>query len=173
MKIHPSLTAALSLAGFSFSAGFQPLQTVDRATRTSLKAHKKEWLAPAVTAAVGWTLAAQMAVAGPVFDASQAPIQESSSLYLADNMSLDFSMPSYNPGSTASGFGEGVEAYLQEGGGNGEKEKQMEAMRKAEEARKERLAKQKELAKQRAADDKARALAKKAENERRLKNIWD
>ena len=75
------------------------------------------------------------------------------------------------------GFGDGTEARLYDkremtDPGANEREKQMEAMRKAEEARKERVAKEKAIAKARDAEAKLRSEEKKARDTERLKNIW-
>jgi hypothetical protein len=89
--------------------------------------------------------------------------------------SLDFSLPKYDAG--MSGFGEGNEARLYDRremtdpGGN-EKEKQLESMRKAEDARKERIAKEKAVTKARDDEARQRAAEKKARDAERLKNIW-
>jgi paraquat-inducible protein B len=92
----------------------------------------------------------------------------------ADDTSLDFSLPTYD--AKMSGFGEGKEAYLKTEtvvqNGN-EKEKQREAMAKAEEARKEALARKKAEQKEREEETKRRALEKKARDAERLKNIWN
>ncbi len=90
--------------------------------------------------------------------------------------SLDFSLPSsYDP--KMSGFGEGKEAYLNSPTSNtessSEKEKELIAMRRAEEARKEALAKKKAEAKAREEETKRRAELKKRENAERLKNIFN
>jgi hypothetical protein len=71
-----------------------------------------------------------------------------------------------------SGFGEGTEARLTSAGPS-EKEKQTEAMRKAEEARQEQLQKKKAEVKAREEEDKRRALEKKARDAERLQNIWN
>jgi len=77
-----------------------------------------------------------------------------------------------------SGFGDGTEARLNSQGrsledpGANEKEKQIEAMRKAEEARKERLAKEKAAKAAREEEDRRRAKEKKLRDQEKLKNIW-
>jgi hypothetical protein len=54
-----------------------------------------------------------------------------------------------------------------------EKDKQREAMLKAEAARQARIEQAKELARMREAEDQARAQAKKEEAARRLRGIFD
>jgi hypothetical protein len=71
-----------------------------------------------------------------------------------------------------SGFGDGTEARLNSAGPS-EKEKQMEAMRKAEEARQGQLQKKKVEAKAQQEEDKRRAVEKKARDAERLSSIWN
>jgi hypothetical protein len=113
----------------------------------------------------------------------QHTVSSSTSILAAESsssMSLDFSLPSYNPNTKGGGFGEGSEAILNgrpnagltDPGAN-EKEKQAESMRKAEVARKERVAAEKLKQKEREAEGKIRAKEKKAEADRRMKGIFD
>ena len=78
------------------------------------------------------------------------------------------------------GFGDGNEAILNTQGradrtdpGANEKEKQLESMRKAEEARQEAKAKKKAEQKALEEEAKRRAQEKKARDAERLKNIWN
>jgi hypothetical protein len=92
-----------------------------------------------------------------------------------DATSLDFSLPSYD--AKMSGFGDGAEARLDArreltDPGTGEKDKEIAAMRKAEEARKVRMQKEKEAKKERADEDKRRSVERKKQDAERLKNIW-
>lgn len=85
--------------------------------------------------------------------------------------SLDFSLPTYD--TKMSGFGEGTEARLNNGNTQrSEKDLQMEAMKKAENARLEAKAKKKAEVKAREEEDKRRAQERKARDAERLKNIW-
>lgn len=102
----------------------------------------------------------------------------SSSLLVAADTSLDFSLPSsYDP--KMAGFGEGTEAYLNSATSNNirerssEKEKELIAMRKADEARREALAKKKADVKAREEESKRRAELKKKENAERLKTLFN
>lgn len=85
-------------------------------------------------------------------------------------MTLDFSLPSYNPNSKSSGFGE-VEAVLNDRN-DSEKRLEKEALDKAEAARLVRLEAKKAERKALEEEDKRRAALKKQENAARLKNIW-
>jgi len=104
----------------------------------------------------------------------------------AADTSLDFALPSYDP--KMKGFGEGSEAYFKKGTivkngdvesqqmidpGADEKEKQLAAMRKAEEQRKVALAKKKADQKERDEESARRAKEKKARDKERLKDIWN
>eukprot|EP00525_Craspedostauros_australis_P005400 CAMPEP_0198120536 /NCGR_PEP_ID=MMETSP1442-20131203/29356_1 /TAXON_ID= /ORGANISM="Craspedostauros australis, Strain CCMP3328" /LENGTH=175 /DNA_ID=CAMNT_0043779197 /DNA_START=80 /DNA_END=607 /DNA_ORIENTATION=+ len=166
-----TLLAAVMIA--QQTTAFAPRQMPSSAA-TQLQASKQSFWAPVAGALVGLSLASQIAGA-------EMPPAPMPSIVVADNLSLDFSMPSYNPTSKSTGFGDGTEAYLSTKTSDGrltdpgsdERQKQMESMKKAEEARKVRLAAEKEKQKEREAEDKIRAAAKKAERERRLKGIFD
>lgn len=90
---------------------------------------------------------------------------------------LDFSLPSYD--TKMQGFGDGKEAILNTQGrldrtdpGANEREKQLDAMRKAEEARLEAKAKKKAELKALEEEANRRAVERKARDAERLKNIW-
>ena len=149
-----------------------------------LQGHANDWCAPVATAALGWTLVTQVAVADidQNVDVPSTFASTTTSLVLSEAPAyekLDFSMPSYNTGSSG-GFGQGTEARLGEPGptsltdpGAGEKEKQEEAMKKAEQARQARLQEKKEAAKRREEEDRIRAQKKKLEREARMRGEFD
>jgi len=91
---------------------------------------------------------------------------------------LDFSLPSYD--TNMQGFGDGKEAILNTKGradrtdpGANEREKQVDSMRKAEEARLEAKAKKKAEMKALEEEANRRAAERKARDAERLKNIWN
>eukprot|EP00565_Helicotheca_tamesis_P002577 CAMPEP_0185725452 /NCGR_PEP_ID=MMETSP1171-20130828/1715_1 /TAXON_ID=374046 /ORGANISM="Helicotheca tamensis, Strain CCMP826" /LENGTH=157 /DNA_ID=CAMNT_0028393591 /DNA_START=60 /DNA_END=533 /DNA_ORIENTATION=- len=88
---------------------------------------------------------------------------------------LDFSLPSYDSAmkSKSVGFGDGTEAFLSGDTSKFEKQRQLEAMQKAEEARKQRLQQKKELDKLKEEELKERNKEKAAERARRMKGIFD
>jgi hypothetical protein len=157
-------------------------QRVATSSSTSLQAQptNKNWWAPAVTAAIGWSLASQVALAA----------QGANSLDFlkpdepTPTMSLDFSMPKYDgdtSGKSAVGFGLGnavrlnsqdTASTLTDPGAN-EKEKQAASMRKAEENRVLRVATEKAAKKERELEYQQREAEKKLEKAERLKNIWN
>lgn len=96
----------------------------------------------------------------------------------AAETALDFSLPTYD--TNMAGFGDGKEAILNTKGsadrtdpGANEREKQEDAMRKAEEARLAQKAKKLAERKAREDEDRRRAAEKKARDAERLKNIWN
>lgn len=147
----------------------------------------KEWCRPVATAAMGWTLASQIASAGML--STCTPEQMSSPqvtgtptllLSVAGGKvsewfkeeektyeKIDFSMPSYD--SKSIGFGDGSQGQVTEKkGASTESDLQAEAMKKAEAARQARLQQKREMMKAREAEDRARAEAKKAEAKERV-----
>jgi hypothetical protein len=141
--------------------------------------NEKPW-APAVAAFITLTMASQIALAAPIaVDQTQAKNPLS---FLVEEKpppvyeKLDFSLPSYDTASKATGFGEGKFVRNLEGASSEESsevDKQRDAMLKAEAARKARLQQAKELAKMREEEDQARAQAKREEASRRLRGIFD
>jgi hypothetical protein len=177
MHIYSIAVAALIVCGAS-SLSQQPHQT--QRANSSRQAVKNGFWAPVTAAVVGWTLASQVALAQPIvmdppsaknpmaslFEQKPEPVYEK----------LDFSLPSYDSASKASGFGQGTEARnlgQTSTSDESEKDKQREAMLKAEAARQARIEQAKELARMREAEDQARAQAKKEEAARRLRGIFD
>eukprot|EP00529_Nitzschia_sp_RCC80_P036004 CAMPEP_0113454098 /NCGR_PEP_ID=MMETSP0014_2-20120614/7691_1 /TAXON_ID=2857 /ORGANISM="Nitzschia sp." /LENGTH=166 /DNA_ID=CAMNT_0000345499 /DNA_START=118 /DNA_END=618 /DNA_ORIENTATION=- /assembly_acc=CAM_ASM_000159 len=111
----------------------------------------------------------------PVVQQQQSFDVVSSSVMVSET-SLDFSLPKYD--TKMSGFGDGKEAVLNGSNdmtdpGTNEKAKQMEAMKKAEEARLEAKAAKKAQMKALEEEAQRRSELKKAENADRLKNIWN
>ena len=171
MKI--TLLTTLAVALFSQSYAFSTRRRPGRtAVATTLSAASSDDIHGAVTRRTAVAMVASF-VAAPM--AAQA----------ADT-ALDFSLPTYD--SKMGGFGEGSEAYLKKGQivkdgvsgsklmidpGSDEKEKQIAAMKKAEEARKEALARKKAEQKERDEEAKRRAIEKKARDKERLANIWN
>jgi hypothetical protein len=156
--------------------------------KTYLQAKKNLW-SPIATAVIGWTLASQIATASmPSSEHVMTPDLASSSQLVSVSFfptkveeptreALDFSFPSYDSKATG-GFGDGTEAFLQSSSseltdpGSREAAKQVETMKRAEEARLARLAAKKEAFKAREAEDMTRALAKKKENEARTRALF-
>eukprot|EP00588_Corethron_pennatum_P008502 CAMPEP_0194265780 /NCGR_PEP_ID=MMETSP0169-20130528/903_1 /TAXON_ID=218684 /ORGANISM="Corethron pennatum, Strain L29A3" /LENGTH=155 /DNA_ID=CAMNT_0039006319 /DNA_START=90 /DNA_END=557 /DNA_ORIENTATION=+ len=117
-------------------------------SKTSLRA-QKDWWAPAAAAAIGWTLASQIAVAGiPPGNEREFVMRDvtSSSVIVSKGNSDQKSM---------------LEMYTDPGAD--EKQKQELAMKKAEAARQARLVEKKEAAKKKVADDLAREKLRLAE----------
>ena len=135
-------------------------------------------------AVMGGFLSAAVLLSSPFVSAAGAApdvpqqsfdVVPSSSLMVSDT-SLDFSLPKYD--AKMSGFGDGKEAVLNGSDdmtdpGANEKAKQMEAMKKAEEARLEAKAAKKAQMRALEEEAKRRSELKKAENAERLKNIWN
>lgn len=136
------------------ASAFSPMKQPTTQSSTSLQAAKpaNKWT-PAVVAA---TLTLGLTLASPLPSVADTD--------------LDFSLPSYD--TKMSGFGDGTEARLSRDGPT-EKDRQAEALRKAEENRKELAEKKKAEAKARLEEDKRRAKEKKARDAERLKNIWN
>lgn len=183
-----SLAVAVVTSAASASA-FCPLQQQSRVcTKTALQAHPK-WWAPAAAAAMGWTLATQVAMAS-IPTNEQIPrsphIASSTSLIAAmkkepDDVpyeKLDFSLPSYGS-NTKTGFGEGTQTFMGGSGGSltdpgaDESLKQAEAMRKAEAARKARIAEKNEATKAREAEAKVRGKQREAERKARMAGTFE
>ena len=150
-------------------------------TSTSLTGQKNGWIAPAVSAVVGWGLASQLALANMMpstlyEDQHQAIFASSSSLVAVE--SLDFSLPSYDSiGKSTGGFGQGSEARigltdsLTVPGAN-ERAKQEDAMKRAEEARQARKQAEKKAREQRSEEARIQAELKKKEEQRRIKELF-
>jgi hypothetical protein len=181
------------VGSFAFTPGSSQApkaqSTNERVAAGQKQKQQQQWWAPMAAAAVGWTLAGPMAMATPnrlivsptvaqwatqpqvlVVSSMSASSSSSSSLYTADSMTLDFTLPSYNPNSKSSGFGE-LEAILNDRN-DSEKRLEKEALDKAEAARLVRLEAKKADRKALEEEDKRRAFLKKQENAARLKNIW-
>jgi len=169
MKIQSSSVVILAAVVSSVGA-FCPQQNNALKHATSLRAIKGGWLSPAAAAAVGWTLATQIAGASMPPANEQMPSFPGESTTLIAAETIDFSLPSYNP--NMGGFGEGTEAKLSEVKGGDERDKQKEAMLKAEAARQARLAQKKEDALVREAEGRARAEERKAAQADRFKEIF-
>jgi hypothetical protein len=180
--IMKSLSIATLCIVITGVAAFSPQQQQRVATSTtSLEDQRtntnKNWWAPAVTAAIGWTLASQVALAAPPTMSMDFLKPEEPT----PNMALDFSMPKYGESSKAAGFGMGSQATLNSQGtastltdpGANEKEKQVAAMQKAEENRKVRVATEKAAKKEKELEYQQREAEKKLEKAERLKNIWN
>jgi hypothetical protein len=171
------LYATLLCTTGAFTSSVNPIHPVSP-TRVYAR-NEKAW-APAVAALVTWTLASQIVLAAPVaVDQTQAKNPLS---FLVEEKpppvyeKLDFSLPSYDTASKATGFGEGKYVRNLEGTSSEESsevDKQREAMLKAEAARKARVQQAKELARMREEEDQARAQAKREEAARRLRGIFD
>jgi hypothetical protein len=191
---------ALTASGaFAFSPHPRCQQLERCSACRNLEAHSNDskrgvsdW-APALAAAVvGWTMASQIAWAGPppilittftvavtstaknplasMFEEKPQPVYEK----------LDFSLPSYDTSKSAVGFGDGTEVRTRnlapltsDGTDKSEQDKQRDAMLKAEAARQARIQQAKELAKMREAEDQLRAQAKKEEAARRMRGIFE
>ena len=174
---------------------FSPTPTTGNSATTIASVERRAknsngwWTVPLATVALGWTLASPaFAFSVNVEQTTTSPPQQTTTtttttLLVADSMSLDFSMPSYD--SKTVGFGEGTEAYLSDTGskrkagldltdpGSYEREKQAEAMRKAEAARKERVAAEMKARKQRETEQYQREKQRQAEKASRWSSIFD
>ena len=186
MKIQSSVAVVLVALAASGSALSPQKHAI---TKHTVLLAKKDWWSPVATAAVGWTLATQIASASMPRTSELVMTQDTSiptwllsvkggkvSEWFAPEAEkayekIDFSMPSY--GSTSFGFGEGQEGEIsKEKGGGTEAELQAEAVKKAEAARQARLEEKREALKRREAEDRARAEAKKAEARERISSIF-
>ena len=186
MKIQSSVAVVLVALAVSASAFSPQKQAI---TKHSVLQAKKDWWSPVAAAAVGWTLASQIASASMPLTTELLPTQDTSiptlllsvkgakvSEWFAPETDktyekIDFSMPSY--GSTSFGFGEGQEGKTSKEKGSGtEAELQAEAMKKAEAARQARLKEKREELKRREAEDMARAEAKKTEAKERINSLF-
>ena len=174
------VTAALVALGAHVSA-FTP--TSQQSPKVQTSNAKVEWWAPVAAAAViglSTTLGAPSMVEARTIDQIQSQqqqqtvssLQASSSMYLSDTMSMDFSLPSYDPTSKSSGFQTEADD-LNIGVGRREKDLQQEAIKKAEAARKERLAKKNEERKAMEAEMKRRDEEKKAKMGERMATLWN
>jgi hypothetical protein len=182
MKIQILAAASALLALGGAEAFCPPKAGAVKMTKTSLQARNKnnDWVGSATVAAMGWALASQIAVAGmlptPADQEQQAAMVSSSSFVAVEK--LDFSLPSYESSVSGSvGFGEGAEARLgltdsMTDPGSNEKAKQEEAMKKAEEARLARKQEQKRLQREREEEMRRRDEEKKADADRRIKELF-
>ena len=156
-----SFLALLFASASAFSpAAVQRQQQRPTITASRLEAHKSSTAAKTAAA----LLLGAACVLGPMTAMAET--------------ALDFSLPSYD--TNMQGFGDGKEAILNTKGrvdrtdpGANEREKQAEAMRKAEEDR--LAAKAKKKAELKALEEEAnrRAAERKARDAERLKNIWN
>lgn len=156
------LTALVHSAG-----AFAPVQPSTKSSASSAleASNYKHWVAGAI-AAIGITLAQP-----PDALAQQ---QFPTTVVAAELEKMDFSLPSYdNSLQNTNGFGVGSESYLGDQVDKREGEKQVDAMRKAEEARLKRVAEKKAEAKAREEEIKQRALERKKRDADRLKGIFD
>mmetsp|Transcript_18114 Transcript_18114/g.17486 ORF Transcript_18114/g.17486 Transcript_18114/m.17486 type:complete len:172 (-) Transcript_18114:74-589(-) len=142
---------------------------------TSLKASNNNFWLPAAASIVGWSLLSQAAFANPLINDDNMNAAFSSSATVSSEK-LDFSMPTYDASTNLkrinSGFGDGVEAYLEKEADT-EIDLQAQSMKKAEEARKIRIAEKKQAIRDREEDIKRRDEEKKVENMKRMKGIFD
>eukprot|EP00567_Pseudictyota_dubia_P005570 CAMPEP_0197442806 /NCGR_PEP_ID=MMETSP1175-20131217/8740_1 /TAXON_ID=1003142 /ORGANISM="Triceratium dubium, Strain CCMP147" /LENGTH=184 /DNA_ID=CAMNT_0042973347 /DNA_START=165 /DNA_END=719 /DNA_ORIENTATION=- len=178
MKVLSITVAVTSLCG---AGAFAPQQQKPCST-TSLQA-ERDWCAPIAAAALGWTLASQAAtafvpsneqvLAGNAVASTSAVVAALETKPAPTYESLDFSLPKYGS-STASGFGEGTEAFLSGGGPNAssERQKQEEAMKKAAAARKAQLEAKKQEEQLRREEDKRRSIEKQKEADARVKALF-
>lgn len=153
----------LVAAGSAFSPpSVQRLQPRRTITDSRLEAHTSSSTSVAKTAAA--LLLGAACIMGPMCAMAET--------------TLDFSLPSYD--TNMQGFGDGKEAILNTKGredrtdpGANEREKQLDAMRKAEDDR--LAAKAKKKAELKALEEEAnrRAAERKARDAERLKNIWN
>ena len=148
------------------------------AMTTALSAqNNNKWMGPAVTTALGWALASQMAVAAPQQQTPQVLLDSSPQVVLAVE-SLDFALPSYDGiNANTGGFGQGTEARLGQTDsrfvpGANEKAKQAEAMEKAEQARLARKEADKQAKIQRNEDQAREAAAKKKRDAEKVKALF-
>lgn len=178
MKVFSLTVATLSMTA---TGAFAPTQR-RASSSTSLNA-EKDWRAPIAAAALGWTIASQAATAFVPITEQTLPtsgISSSSSVVAAMEVkketvyeSLDFSLPKYGT-STATGFGDGTEAFLNGGGPNasGERQKQEEAIKKAEAARKAAKEAKKLEERERQEEMKRRGIEKQKEGDARMKALF-
>ena len=177
MKFQVAIVTAL--AAISNVSAFTP--TSHHSQKVQSSSAKTEWWAPVAAAAVIGlsTLAAPSMAEARTIDQIQSQQQQqtvsfhaSSSMYLSDTMSMDFSLPSYDPTSKSSGFQTEADD-LNIGVGRREQNLEQEAIRKAEAARKERLAKKNEERKAMEAENKRREEEKKAKMGERMATLWN
>jgi hypothetical protein len=186
MKIQSSVALALVALTATASAFCPQKQAFNK--HTSLEA-KKDWWSPLTAAAVGWTLASQIASASMLPTTEQLSThQEAGTPTLLLSVAggkvsewfkeeektyekIDFSMPSYDTKSI--GFGDGSQGQVTEKKGiSTEADLQAQAMKKAEAARQARLQEKREAMKAREAEDRARAEAKTAEGKERVSALF-
>ena len=177
VAIVTALVAVSNVSAFTTPSPKEPTQKVVEKTT--------QWWAPISAAAVIGlsTLASPTMVEAQTLDQLQNQQQEqvitaqpfSSSIYLSEGstMSMDFSLPSYDPTSKSSGFQQSDEEGLNIGVGRREQDLQKEAIAKAEAARKERLAKKNEERKAMEAENKRREEEKKARMGERMATLWN
>lgn len=201
VNIAVAICALAASGAFAFSPQPRCQQLQRSSACGNLEAHSNDnkfgvgdWAPAFAAAVVGWTVASQVALAGPppipmttftvavtststsknplasMFEEKPQPVYEK----------LDFSLPSYDTSKSAAGFGEGAEVRTRnlapsasDGTDKSEQDKQRDAMLKAEAARQARIQQAKELAKIREAEDQLRAQAKKEEAARRMRGIFE
>lgn len=182
MKIS-CLASAITLA--SLGAGAHAFTSLSNPTTsrpamtTALSAqnNRNNWMGPAVTTAMGWALASQMAVAAPQQQQQQVFLDSSPQVVLAVE-NLDFALPSYDGiSANTGGFGQGTEARLGQTDsrmvpGANEKAKQAEAMERAEQARLARKEADKQARIQRDEDQAREAAAKKKRDAEKVKALF-
>lgn len=196
-----SLAALLLIVGgaHSFSSP-QVVQTrsSSSSSATSLQAQRNDnngndWMGPVAVTAMGWALASQVAVAGmlnPMDTTQQQQLQpfiqqqptttyvSTSTLNVAAEVQLDFSLPSYDSiGKSQGGFGVGTEARIGQTDslmdpGSNEKAKQQEAMKKAEEARLAQKKQKQQAMRDREEEELRRQEEKKAEGKKRMEALF-
>ena len=132
-----STVATLSIAVSGVGAFSVPSQQ-QRGSTVALQAQRESnnWATSNVAAAMIGVVTAAVVSTSPL-----APNQSPSPMVVhAETMSLDFSLPSYDPSSKTTGFISPEDAGLNIGVGGREQELQRQALEKAEAARKERQA---------------------------------
>jgi hypothetical protein len=175
MKSPLATVALLSLGAIGMDAFTAPTLHNHRFGVPPLAAKINDWMVPVAAVALGFTLATQAAVAAPMVDRLPwtAMTTTCDSTLLVSVEKLDLSLPSYDSiGTNQGGFGVGSEARLGQNPDNFEKSKELEAMRKAEEARLARKAAEKQAKIERDEEIMRRAEAKKKADQQRVAELF-
>jgi hypothetical protein len=175
MKISLATVAILSLGAINTDAFSVPKLYNHHRGVPPLAATRIDWMVPVAAVALGFTLATQAAVASPMM--GQLPLTATTTTYdstlLVSVERLDLSLPSYDTiGTNQGGFGVGSEARLGQDPDRFEKSKELEAMRKAEEARLARKAADKQAKIERDEEIIRRAEAKKKADQQRVAELF-
>ena len=160
MKISTGTIALLSIV--NTNAFTSPNHAPVRGNTSLNTLKRKDFLATA-TAFLSFTTIPQTASASPSYP----------STLLSTDVTLDFSLPSYNSiKDNQGGFGVGVETFSGPDPNKSEAELQKEAMRKAEAARKKRMEEKNAEIRRRDEERKKEAELKKIEGDRRVKELF-